>query len=61
MISYDPIPCIEGMGYTEREASFLYLVAAHSGYFLRRQFDSFIDRHSGAIAQHFLTGVPGVF
>jgi hypothetical protein len=55
MISYDPIPCIEGMGYTEREASFLYLVAAHSGYFLRRQFDQFIDRHSGAIAQHFLT------
>jgi hypothetical protein len=55
MISYDPIPCIEGMGYTEREASFLYLVAVHSGYFLRRQFDQFIDRHSGAIAQHFLT------
>jgi hypothetical protein len=55
MISYDPIPCIEGMGYTEREASFLYLVAVHSGYFLRRQFDQFIERHSGAIAQHFLT------
>jgi hypothetical protein len=51
---YDPIPWIQSVGYTEREASFLYLVAVHSGYFLRRQFDRFIDRHSGAIAQHFL-------
>ena len=52
---YDPICGIESIGYTEREASFMYLVAAHSGYFLRRQFDQFIDRSSGAIAQHFLT------
>ena len=35
---------LESLGYTEREAAFLYLVAAHSGYFLRRQFDYFIDR-----------------
>ena len=55
MMPYDPICGIESIGYTEREASFLYLVAAHSGYFLRRQFDLFIDRSSGAIAQHFLT------
>jgi hypothetical protein len=55
MMPYDPICGIESRGYTEREASFLYLVAAHSGYFLRRQFDQFIDRSSGAIAQHFLT------
>lgn len=54
MTGYDPIPWIQSVGYTEREASFLYLVAVHSGYFLRRQFDRFIDRHSGAIAQHFL-------
>ena len=52
---YDPICGIESIGYTEREASFLYLVSAHSGYFLRRQFDQFIDRSSGAIAQHFLS------
>ena len=50
----DPIRSIEYFGYTEREASFLYLVAVHSGYFLRRQFDKFIDRRSGAIAQQFL-------
>lgn len=54
MMDYDPIPCIQSIGYTEREASFLYLVAVHSGYFFRRQFDRFIDRRSGAIAQHFL-------
>lgn len=51
----DPISNIQSAGYTDREASFLYLVAAHSGYFLRRQFDQFIHRHSGAIAQNFLT------
>lgn len=54
MTTIDPIPALETLGYTEREASFLYLVAMHSGYFLRRQFDYFIDRHKGAIAQHFL-------
>jgi hypothetical protein len=50
----DPIPAIEALGYTPREAAFLYLVAAHSGYFLRRQFDYFIDRMKGAIARNFL-------
>ena len=33
--SYDPVPDIERLGYTEREATFLYLVAIHSGYSLR--------------------------
>jgi hypothetical protein len=50
----DPILALETFGYTEREASFLYLVAIHSGYFVRRQFDYFIDRNKGAIAQRFL-------
>lgn len=50
----DPIAALQSLGYTEREAAFLYLVAVHSGYFLRRQFDYFIDRQRGAIAQHFL-------
>jgi hypothetical protein len=50
----DPILALQTFGYTEREASFLYLVAIHSGYFLRRQFDYFIDRNKGAIAQNFL-------
>ena len=53
-MTVDPIVAFESLGYTEREASFLYLVAVHSGYFLRRQFDYFINRQKGAIAQSFL-------
>ena len=53
-MTVDPILALQTFGYTEREASFLYLVATHSGYFLRRQFDYFIDRNKGAIAQSFL-------
>ncbi|HTF65728.1 MAG TPA: hypothetical protein VK638_23870 [Edaphobacter sp.] len=53
-MTVDPILALQTFGYTEREASFLYLVAVHSGYFLRRQFDYFIDRNKGAIAQNFL-------
>src|SRR5258708_6514436 len=50
----DPIVALESLGYTQREASFLYLVAVHSGYFLRRQFDYFIDRNRGGIVSRFL-------
>jgi hypothetical protein len=53
-MAVDSILALQTFGYTEREASFLYLVATHSGYFLRRQFDYFIDRNKGAIAQSFL-------
>ncbi len=53
-MSYDPIPFIEELGYTPREATFLYAVGTHSGYFLRRQFDAYIGRVKGAISQHFL-------
>ncbi len=51
---YDPVPDIERLGYTEREAAFLYLVAVHSGYCLRRQFLHFIERDDGAMVQRFL-------
>lgn len=53
-IDYDPVPVLESVGYTEREAAFLYLVALHSGYFLRRQYDYFIRRGRGAIAAQLL-------
>jgi hypothetical protein len=53
-MSDDFIPALESLGYTQREAAFLYLVAVHSGYFLRRQFDYFIDRSKGAIVTNFL-------
>jgi hypothetical protein len=50
----DFVAALASLGYTEREAAFLYLVAAHSGYFLRRQFNYFIDRHKGFLAHRFL-------
>ncbi len=53
-LSYDPISVLESVGYTEREAAFLYLVAVHSGYFLRRHYGRFIQRERGAIAEQLL-------
>jgi hypothetical protein len=53
-MSIDPVAAVESLGYTEREASFLYLAGIHSGYFLRRQFDSFIARKTGGAAQKFI-------
>jgi hypothetical protein len=58
--AHDPIRGLESLGYTERESSFLYLVALHSGYFVRRQFLSFIHREDGAIAQHFFQKVSNL-
>jgi hypothetical protein len=53
-MSTDCIPAIERQGYTLREASFLYLVAAYSGYFMRRHFARLLDRVDGAMCTHFL-------
>jgi len=53
-MTIDPIMALESFGYTEREAAFLYLVAIHSGYFLRRQFNYSIDRRLGSLAHHFI-------
>jgi hypothetical protein len=53
-MDYDPISSLEAVGYLEREASFLYLVAIHSGYFLRRQFCQFVKRDRGALPTRFL-------
>lgn len=53
-MNVDLILALESVGYTRREASFLSLVAIHSGYFLRRHFDSFIDRQRGGIVSRFL-------
>ena len=53
-MAIDPILALQTLGYTDREAAFLYLVAAHSGYFLRRQFDYFVDRHKGSIVMRLL-------
>ena len=37
---------IQRFGYTEREAAFLCLAALHGGYFLQRQYNAFLERHS---------------
>lgn len=50
----DPISGLESLGYTQREATFLYLVGIHSGHFVRRQFDYFTDRNKGALVMRFL-------
>ena len=54
-MTVDPIFALTLLGYTEREAAFLYLVAVHSGYFVRRQFDYFTDRNKGALVMRLLT------
>ncbi len=53
-MDYDPISSLEAVGYLEREAAFLYLVAVHSGYFLRRQYCRFVKRDRGALPTRFL-------
>ncbi len=53
-MEYDPIQSLEAIGYVQREASFLYLVAVHSGYFLRRQYHRFTGREGGRMATRFL-------
>lgn len=44
------IDTIRSFGYTPREAGFLELVAVHSGYFLRRQYNQFLGRKRGGTA-----------
>jgi hypothetical protein len=53
-LDHDPIASLESTGYLEREASFLYLVAVHSGYFLRRQYNSFAGRDRGTALDRLL-------
>jgi hypothetical protein len=53
-MSQNAIESLLRFGYTDREATFLYLVAAHSGYFLRRQFIECVHRERGGVATNFL-------
>ena len=53
MTRYDPIPDLVRLGYTWREAAFLYLVGVNSGFFLVRQYCVFANRKLGAIVQRF--------
>jgi len=49
-----PGAALRHLGYTEREAQFIELAALHSGYFVRRQFTTFINQPRGGIAAAFL-------
>jgi len=53
-VQYDSIDTLSCLGYSEREATFLYAVALYSGYFLRRQFNSSVKRRLGSAAAGFL-------
>ena len=46
-IAPDYLHALEAFGYTQQEASFLYIVATHSGYFTARQFLGFTGAHWG--------------
>jgi len=48
MAAYDPIPELVRIGYTPREAGFLCVVGRLSGYFLGRQYSTFLRRKPGA-------------
>ncbi len=50
----EAILALMGLGYPEREAQFLYVVAAHSGYFMRRQYEAFAGLPRGASGSRFL-------
>ena len=54
MTIYDPTLDFVHLGYTQREAAFLYLVGSGSGYFLARQYARFLQRKPGALIQQFL-------
>jgi hypothetical protein len=45
---------IQRFGYTEREAEFLCLAALHGGYFLRRQYNAFLECQRGGNADRLI-------
>jgi hypothetical protein len=45
---------LTAFGYTERESQFLRFAALVGGYFVRSQFNTFIARECGALAQRFI-------
>jgi hypothetical protein len=50
----DVMESLMRMGYTDREATFLYMMAVHSGYFLRRQYTESVNRERGGVATNFI-------
>ena len=48
------LDALHDLGYTDTEASFLYLVATHSGYFTQRQFLAFAQVQKGGLASRLI-------
>src|ERR1700693_3611272 len=59
LIPESSVENLRGLGYTEGEARFLYLVATHSGYFSIRQFLGFTQAKSGEKSMSFTQKVLG--
>ena len=51
------VAALEGLGFTARQARFLAVVALHSGYCLRRQYEAFAGIQYGKNVRHFLDGL----
>jgi len=51
---HDPVSDLMQLGYTPREAAFLYLAGASSGFFLARQYARFVERRPGALIQQLI-------
>ena len=58
---HDPVPDLMQLGYTPREAAFLYLAGTSSGFFLARQYARFVQRRPGALIQTWKFGVQPTF
>ncbi|HEV2381822.1 MAG TPA: hypothetical protein VG206_18795 [Terriglobia bacterium] len=48
------LDALRRLGYTDREAAFLYLVATHSGYFVQQQFLDFTHTRKGDSVSRFI-------
>lgn len=53
-MSHTALDSLVRAGYTDREATFVYMASIHSGYFLRRQFIASVQRERGGVATSFL-------
>jgi hypothetical protein len=53
------IDSLRHLGYTDTEASFLYLVATHSGYLTQRQFLAFAQVQKGGLASRLIAKALG--
>jgi len=53
-IRAEHLDALQRLGYTGREAAFLYLVATHSGYFTQRQFLEFAQTRKGDAVSRFI-------